>query len=129
MEPSRSAVGVADVPIKRPPEDDEPFDPSRAPQKRQTMQPPFANGQNGSFNAPSSEATDNQLVGKTPGELMTIILAMRTAHDQQITELQNRYEAVSRQLDQLTHTLSGHFSSQISALQSIQQVGFLVLGD
>lgn len=109
--------------IKRPPEDEEPFDTSRAPPKRQTMQPPLANGQNGASDAPPPEAIDHQLVGKTPVELMTIILSMRSAHHQQITELQNRYDAVSRQLEQLTHTLNGHFESQISALQSVQQVG------
>ncbi|POS72255.1 hypothetical protein DHEL01_v209356 [Diaporthe helianthi] len=121
MEPNPFAAGVADVPIKRPPEDEEPFDPSRAPPKRQTMQPPLANGQNGSFNNPSSGAIDHQLVGKTPGELIRMIQSMRSSHDQQITELQNRYEVVSRQLEQLTHILNGHFASQISALQSVQQ--------
>lgn len=121
MESSRSAFAFADVPIKRPPEDEEPFDPSRAPPKRQTMQTPLANGQNGPLNAPSSEAVDHQLIGKTPGELITIILSMRSSHDQQITELQNRYDAVSHQLEQLTRTLNGHFASQIAALQSVQQ--------
>lgn len=123
MESSRSPVAVADVPIKRPPEDEEPFDPRRAPPKRQTIQPPVANGQSNPFNAPSSEAIDHQLIGKTPGELITIILSMRSSHEQQISELQNRYEAVSRQLEQLTHALNGHFASQIAALQSVQQVG------
>ncbi|KAH8775452.1 transcriptional activator of glycolytic enzymes-domain-containing protein [Diaporthe sp. PMI_573] len=122
MEPSRSSVGVADVPIKRPPEDEEPFDPSRASPKRQTMQPPVAaNGQNNPFNNPSTEGMDHRLIGMTPGELITIILSMRSSHEQQVSELQNRYEAASRQLEQLTHTLNGHFASQIAALQSVQQ--------
>lgn len=123
MEPSRSPIAVADVPIKRPPEDEEPFDPSRAPPKRQTMHAPVANGQNTPDLATSSETIDNQLIGKTPGELVTIILSMRSSHEQQLAELQNRYAAVSRQLENLTHTLNGHFASQISALQSVQQVG------
>ncbi|KAG6363613.1 hypothetical protein INS49_008714 [Diaporthe citri] len=121
MDSSRSPVALADVPIKRPPEDDEPFDPSRAPPKRQAMESPVDNGQSAPFIAPSSAATDHQLVGKTPGELITIILTMRSSHEQQLAELQNRYSAVSRQLEQLTQTLNGHFASQISALQSVQQ--------
>lgn len=129
MDSSRSPVAVADVPIKRPPEDEEPFDPSRAPPKRQTMENPVANGQSAPFITPSSAATDHQLVGKTPGELITIILTMRSSHEQQLAELQNRYAAVSRQLEQLTQTLNGHFASQISALQSVQQVGLSNVGE
>jgi hypothetical protein len=88
------------------------------------MQPPVAaNGQNNPFNNPSTEGMDHRLIGMTPGELITIILSMRSSHEQQVSELQNRYEAASRQLEQLTHTLNGHFASQIAALQSVQQVG------
>lgn len=128
MEPSRTPIAVADVPIKRPPEDEEPFDPSRAPPKRQNMHPAVANGQNTRNPATTSEAIDHQLIGKTPGELITIILSMRSSHEQQLAELQTRHEAVSRQLDHLTHTLNGHFASQISALQSVQQVGLPSIG-
>ncbi|KAK2597773.1 hypothetical protein N8I77_012537 [Diaporthe amygdali] len=110
-----------DVPIKRPPEDEEPFDPSRAPPKRQTIAIPATNGQSEPSIAPSSEATDHQLMGKTPGELVTIILAMRSSHEQQLAELQNQYSVVSRQLEHLTSSLNGYFASQISALQSVQQ--------
>lgn len=123
MDSSRSPGVVTDVPIKRPPEDEEPFDPSRAPPKRQTMETSFANGQSALPIAPSSQSIDHQLVGKSPGELVAVILSMRSSHEQQLAELQNRYTAVSRQLDQLTQTLNGHFGSQISALQSVQQVG------
>lgn len=128
MDSSRTPIVVSDVPIKRPPEDEEPFDPSRAPPKRQTMENPVANGQSAPFIAPPSAATDHQLFGKTPGELITIILTMRSSHEQQLAELQNRYAAVSRQLEQLTQTLNGHFASQISALQSVQQVGLSSTG-
>lgn len=112
-----------DVPIKRPPEDEEPFDPSRAPPKRQTLAIPATNGQSEPSIAHSSEATDHQLMGKTPGELVTIILAMRSSHEQQLADLQNQYSVVSRQLEHLTSSLNGYFASQISALQSVQQVG------
>jgi hypothetical protein len=122
MDPSLFAITGADVRIKRPPEDEDPFDPSRAPPKRQAMQPPLANGQNNQFFPSSSGSIDHQLIGKTPGELITIILSMRSSHEREMSELQNRYEAVSHQLQQLTHVLNGHFASQIAALQSVQQV-------
>lgn len=128
MDSSQSPIAVADVPIKRPPEDEEPFDPSRAPPKRQFNETPIANGQRAPSMALPSEATGHELIGKTPGELTTIILSMRSSHEQQLSELQNRYAAVSRQLEQLTQTLNGHFASQISALQSVQQVGLSELG-
>lgn len=128
MDPSRSPIVVDDVPIKRPPEDDEPFDPSRAPPKRQIMQAPVTNGQSAPSISASNEATDHQLIGKTPGELVTIILSMRSSHEQKLAELHNRYATVSCQLEQLTNILNGHFASQISALQSVQQVGLLGIG-
>lgn len=118
----QSPAAVADVHIKRPPEDEELFDPFRAPPKRQALETPVTNGLSASSTAPSSESIDHQLIGKTPGELVTIILSMRASHEQELVKMQNQYAVVRRQLDQLTNILDGHFASQISALQSVQQV-------
>ncbi|KAI3398367.1 hypothetical protein diail_9459 [Diaporthe ilicicola] len=121
MNTTQSPDSVADVPIKRPPEDEEPFDPSRAPPKRQTLDNPVTNGQSTASIAHSSEAIDHELISKTPGELVTIILSMRSSHEQELVRMENQLASVRRQVEQLTHILDDHFASQISATQSVQQ--------
>ncbi|ROW08292.1 hypothetical protein VMCG_03192 [Cytospora schulzeri] len=46
---------------------------------------------------------------------------MQSSYEQQLANLQSQHAIVSRQLEQLTNILNTHFTSQISAIQSVQQ--------
>lgn len=52
--------------------------------------------------------------------MVSIILQMQSSYEQQVADLQSQYAIVSRQLAQLTDILNTHFTSQMTAIQSIQ---------
>lgn len=123
------------VPIKRPPEDDEEelYELHMAPNKRQAVEDPayleypaypayLANDKQPASSRSSSDVTVQGLRDKAPGELVSIILQMQSSHEQVVAELRSRYVIVSRQLDKLTNILNNHFTSQLTAIQSVQQV-------
>lgn len=126
MDPLHYSMGsdrvLVDVPIKRIPENDEDFfDLDRPSYKRQAVGGTAYHRQP----APMSTAPDVTVQGlrdKAPGELVSIILQMQSSHEQQVARLQNQYAVVNRQLEQLTAVLNTHFTSQLNAIQSVQQV-------
>lgn len=118
-QPGRVAT---DVPIKRPPEDEEPLDAlMTVPSKRQALENPISHAPEPAPR-PASTATGNSLGGKSPEELISIIHQMQDVHYQQMAELRSQYAIVSCQLDQLKSLTNNHLTSQILAIQSVQRV-------
>lgn len=119
---SETADVIADVPIKRPPEDDESLDGlHRAPPKRQAVERSFSHGP-GTASRASSEATDSHLFDMNPDELISTIHQMQATHARQMAELRDQYTIVSRQLEQLRSLANNHLASQVLAIQSVQHV-------
>lgn len=126
---SQTADGVAEVSIKRPPEDDESLDGlHRAPPKRQAVERSLSHGP-GTASRASSEATDGHLWDMSPAELIATIHQMQATHAQQVAELRDQYTIVSRQLEQLRTLANNHLTSQILAIQSAQHVSHPRLAD
>lgn len=112
---------MTDVAIKRPPEDEEPFDLHRSPPKRQAVETTSDYRQAFVSHGPA-EASGSQFYGKTPEELISIIHELQVSHAQQVADLRNQYTVVSQQLDQLKGLLNTHLHSQMTAIQYVQNV-------
>lgn len=112
---------VADGPIKRQSEDEEPFDTNRSPSKRQVVEATLSKGQASTLQGPS-ESTEPQLYPKTQGELISVIHEMKASHAQQVADLKGQYAVVSQQLEQLKNLLNTHLTSQMTAIEYVQSV-------
>lgn len=112
------AHAATDIPIKRPPADEEPFDLDRAPPKRQAVEDPLSNGRVPTLRA-SSEATETQLGSMAPEQLISFIHNMQAVHARQIAELKDQH---SLELEELTSLVYNHVTSQITVLESMQGV-------
>lgn len=114
--------------VKRPPKDDEIFDPEKAAPKRQVTASRNPGSDHTTSMSPHAlyEATtmvpQPQLQEKSPADLVIMIQRMQTSHAQQVAELQDQYAAVKNQFDQLKSLFNTHFSSQLESLQLLQSV-------
>lgn len=117
--------------VKRPPEDDEPFDLYRTPPKRQAVEPslrdkavpelePSPSLRDQSSQVPSE--SDQSLQSKSTEQLIAIIRDMQAAHAHQVADLETRYSFVSTQLDQMKKLLNTYFKSQEQGIHSISRV-------
>lgn len=106
------------VPIKRPPDDEEEFDLQNTP-KRQALED-FHGGLSAS--RASSEASGYQLLEKSPEDLVALIQEMKASHAREMAEVREQYSIVSRQLEQMRILLNDHFTTQVAAIQKAQKV-------